>query len=148
MPLLHDAEFQGAYFSVEIDGITLAFFTGCSGLSLEFDVMEYKNIANAGSIKTTTKIPGKAKYAEVVLKRGFTPSTDLRDWFNEVVDATKETPYKTGSIVIYDRTQKEVARFSLLNMWPSKMSASNLNAATDEVMIEELTMQHEFLDWV
>lgn len=148
MPLLHDAEFQGAYFGMEIDGLTLAFFTACSGLSIEFDVMEYKSISKTGTMKVTTKIPGKPKYSEVVLKRGFTPSTDLRDWFNEVVEAKKDTPYKTGAIVVYDRTQKEVARFTLLNMWPSKMSVSSLNAATDEVMVEELTMQHEFIDWV
>jgi phage tail-like protein len=143
----HDIEFQGAYFAVEIDGLTLGYFTACSGLSLEYDVMEYKNIAKAGSTKVVTKIPGKAKYTEVVMKRGFTPNRDLHDWFDEVVDATDKTPYKTGSIVVYDRTQKEVARFSLLNMWPSKLSASDLNAAQDEVMIEELTIQHEFLDW-
>jgi phage tail-like protein len=143
----HDHEFQGAYFSIEIDGLTLAFFTACSGLSIEFDVMEYKNISKAGSIKTTTKIPGKPKYSEVVLKRGFTPSKDLHDWFKDVVDAKDKTPYKTGAIVVFDRTQKEVARFSLLNMWPSKMSVSDLNAGTDEVMVEELTMQHEFIDW-
>jgi phage tail-like protein len=148
MTATHDAEFQGAYFAVEIDGLSLAFFTACSGLSMEFEVMEYKNITGSGAMKTTTKIPGKPKYSEVVLKRGFTPGTELRDWFNEVAEAAKETPYKTGAIVVYDRTQKEVARFSLLNMWPSKMSVNDLNAGTDEVMVEELTMQHEFIDWV
>ncbi len=144
----HDAEFQGAYFGVEIDGLTLAFFTACSGMSMEFEVMEYKNITKAGSTKTVTKIPGRPKYSEVVLKRGFTPSKDLLKWFNDVVDSKDATPYKTGAIVVYDRTQKEVARFSLTNMWPSKLSVSDLNAGQDEVMIEELTMQHEFIDWV
>jgi phage tail-like protein len=144
----HDAEFQGAYFAVEVDGLDLAFFTACSGMSLEFEVMEYKNIMKKGGVKTTTKVPGRAKYSEVVLKRGFTPSKDLHDWFKTVTDAKDKVPYKTGAIVVYDRESAEVARFSLLNMWPSKMSVSDLNASTDEVMIEELTMQHEFIDWV
>ena len=50
--------------------------------------------------------------------------------------------------MIYDRTQAEVARFNLDKCWPSKLSVSDLSAASDEVMIEELTIQHEFIDWV
>ena len=59
------------------------------------------------------KRPGKPKYSEVTLKRGFTTNKVIHDWFKEVVDATKPTPYKTASIVIYDRQQTECGRFSL-----------------------------------
>lgn len=144
----HDAEFQGSYFSVEVDGITLGYFTACSGLSLEFDVMEQKSQSKDGKTRVVQKIPGRAKYSEVVLKRGFTPSTEMYDWFKEVLDAKDKTPYKTGAIVVFSRIGVEEARFSLLNMWPSKLSVSDLSAGSDEVMVEELTMQHEFIDWV
>lgn len=144
----HDAEFQGAYFGVEVDGLTIGFFTGCSGMSVEFEVMEYKHIMAGATTLSTTKKPGRPKYSEVVLKRGFTPDKALHDWYKQVVDAKDDTPYKTGAIVVFSRTQKEIARFSLLNMWPSKLKVSDLNAATDEIMVEELTMQHEFIDWV
>jgi len=143
----HDAEFQGAYFSIEIKGVDLAFFTACSGLSMEFEVMEHPHINAKAKSKTTTKIPGRTKYSEVVLKRGFTPDDKLYKWFKDVLDASTKTPYKDGSIVIYDRTQKEVARFNLTNMWPSKLSVSDLTAGSDEVMVEEVTMQHELIDW-
>jgi phage tail-like protein len=147
MSMDHDAEFQGAYFAIEIDGKDIAFFTACSGLSIEFEVMEHAHILAKGTMKTVTKIPGRPKYSEIVMKRGFTPNTALQEWFKEVIDATAKTPYKTGSIVIYDRTQAEVARFNLLNMWPSKLNVSDLNAGSDEVMVEEVTMQHELLTW-
>jgi len=104
----HDQSYQGSFFALEIDALTLAWFTGCSGLSLEFDVTTFK----------------------------------------EVVDAEKPTPYKTASIVLYDRLQTEIARFSLKACWPSKMSVSDLSSGSDDVMVEELTIQHEFLDWV
>jgi phage tail-like protein len=71
----------------------------------------------------------------------------LYDWFDKVVQAKDKTPYKTGSIVIYDRTQTEVARFNLEQCWPSKLSVSDLSAGSDEVMVEELTIQHELLNW-
>ena len=142
----HDADFQGSFFALEIDSLTLAWFTGCSGLSLEFDVTTYKE--GNGKKIVERKRPGKPKYSEVVLKRGFTTNMVVHDWFKEVVDAQKATPYKTASIVLYDRTQTECARFNLEACWPSKMSVSDLSSGSDDVMVEELTIQHEFLDWV
>jgi phage tail-like protein len=142
----HDATFQGSFFAFELDGLTIAWFTGCSGLSLEFDVIEFKE--GNGVKVVQRKRAGKPKYSEVVLKRGFTTNKDLNDWFKEVVDAEKPTPYKTASIVIYDREQKEAARFNLEACWPSKLSGSDLSAGSDDSMVEEMTVQHEFLDWV
>lgn len=146
MPREHDADFQGSFFALEMGGITIGFFTACSGLSLEFDTVTFKE--GNGSTIIERKRPGKAKYSEVVLKRGFTKDKALYEWFDSVVKAADKTAYKTGSIVIYDRTQTEVARFSIEQCWPSKLSASDLSAGSDEVMIEELTIQHELLDWV
>jgi phage tail-like protein len=142
----HDASYQGSFFALEIDSLTLAWFTGCSGLSIEFDVTTFKE--GNGKKVVERKRAGKPKYSEVVLKRGFTTNTAVHDWFKEVVDAQKPTPYKTASIVLYDREQTETARFSLEACWPSKLSVSDLSSGSDDVMVEELTIQHEFLDWV
>jgi phage tail-like protein len=142
----HDIDFQGSFFALEIDSLTLAWFTGCSGLSIEFDVTTYKE--GNGKKVIERKRAGKPKYSEVVLKRGFTTNKVVHDWFKEVVDAEKATPYKTASIVIYDRQQAEAARFNLEACWPSKLSISDLSAGSDDVIVEELTIQHEFLDWV
>ena len=77
-----------------------------------------------------------------------TTDTALHDWFIEVVDAAGPTPYKTASIVIYGRENTEVDRFNLEACWPSKLTNSDLNSGSDDVMVEEITIQHEFLDWV
>ena len=145
-PKVHDAGFQGSFFALEIDKLTLAWFTGASGISMEFDVTTFKE--GDGKTVVTRKRPGRPKYNEVTLKRGYTTNTAVHDWFKEVTDAAKPTPYKTASIVVYDREQKECARFNLDQCWPSKLSVSDLSSGGDEVMVETLTIQHEFLDWV
>jgi phage tail-like protein len=142
----HDSDFQGSFFALEIDSLTLGWFTGCSGLSMEFNVITYKETNGTKVIER--KRAGQPKSNEVVLKRGFTTNRVIHDWFQTVVDADEPTPYKTASIIIYDRKQEEAARFNLEACWPSKLSVSDLSSANDEVMIEELTIQHEFLDWV
>jgi|HigsolmetaAR202D_1030399.scaffolds.fasta_scaffold12728_2 phage tail-like protein len=143
----HDADFQSSFFSLQIDDLgEVAWFTGCSGLSLEYNVMTFKQTDGVKVVER--KRPGQPKYGEITLKRGFTTNRVIHDWFKKVVDASEPTPYRTGSIVIYNRLQEEAARFTIERAWPSKLSVSDLSAAKDEVMIEELTIQHEFLDWV
>ena len=83
----HDADFQGSFFALEIDALTLGWFTGCSGMSIEYDVTSYKE--SNGKKVIERKRPGKPKYSEVALKRGFTTNKVVHDWFKEVVDAAE-----------------------------------------------------------
>ena len=138
---------QGGYFSFELDGTQLAFFTSCSGLSSEVDVIEQTQITVTGK-KITTKQPGPSRtYSEVVLKRGFTKDRAINDWFDETVDAAVPVTRKTGSIVLLSREFKEIARFNLDRCFPSKLTVSDLNAASGEAMVEELTIRHDELNW-
>lgn len=139
---------QGGYFSFELDGTVLGFFTSCSGLSSEVDVIEQTQITVTGK-KVTTKQPGPSRtFSEVVLKRGFTKDRALNDWFDETVDAAVVVTRKTGSIVILSREFKEISRFNLDRCFPSKLSVSDLNASSGEAMVEELTIRHDELTWV
>jgi phage tail-like protein len=147
MPREHDDDLQGSYFSLQIDGVPIGYFTACSGISIEFEVVKFKQIGQDGKQAHETKRPGRPKYSEVVMKRGFTQSKDLYNWFDSVVKAKDKTPYKTASIVIYARTGDEVARYNLENCWPSKLSVSDLSTGGDEVLIEEVTIQHELIEW-
>src|SRR3954471_8436716 len=122
MPRTHDADFQGSFFNLEVDSVSIAYFTGCSGLSMEFDVVSFKE--GDGKKVVERKRPGKPKYSEVVLKRGFTSNKALYDWFDSVVKASDPTPYKTASIVVMDRNGEEAARFNLEQAWPNKLSVS------------------------
>jgi phage tail-like protein len=148
MPATDFTAAQGGYFGFELDKASVGFFTACSGLSSEVDVIEQQQMTKDGK-RLTVKQPGRKRtFPEVVLKRGFTKDRALNDWFDKTVDAGGTVERQTGSIVIYTRDFKEVARFNLEGCWPSKMSVSDLSAGSDDVMVEELTIQHEFLDWV
>src|ERR671912_684528 len=99
----HDADFQGSFFALEIDALTLGWFTGCSGLSLEFDVTTYKETNGKKVIER--KRPGEPKYSEVTLKRGSTTNRGVPTWLREAAAPESPPPYKTASIVVYDRQQ-------------------------------------------
>lgn len=137
----------GSSFGFEIQGRTLAYFSSVTGLKFQVAVTEFQQQNTQGKI-ITRKIPGRPSYSEVVLKRGYTVDQSIFKWFEEVALAGKEVERTTASIVIYDRTYTEAARFNLDRCWPSKLTVSDPSASSDDVLVEELTIQHEFLDWV
>lgn len=137
--------FQGSFFSLEIDDVKLGYFTACSGLSIEFDIVSHKTVQQDGK-HLERKIPGRPKYGEVTMKRGYSTDTGLYDWFQKVTMGN-QNERKTASIVVFDSEGKEVARFNLDKCWPSKIGGSDLSAKSDEVIIEEVTIQHELLVW-
>ncbi len=134
-------------FGFVIDGAPIAFFTAVSGLSWEFDVVEHQMITNDGK-SVLKKIPGRLKYSEIVLKRGMTEDDTLHKWMKQIVDRGGVPEYKTASIVLYDHTYEPVATFNFDKCWPSKLSGSDLSSGSDEVMIEEMTIQHQMMEWV
>ncbi len=136
-------EFLGSAFALEIEGVEMARFTGCSGLAVNTAVVEFKETLSTGEI-VTRKRPGQTSYDDIVLKRGFSGNGAITDWHKKVRDGMIER--QNGSIVIYDSTGAEVDRWNFEAGWPSRWSASDLDANTDDVMIEELTITHERLE--
>ena len=142
MAAAFDQEHLGSQFALELEGIELARFTGCTGLAINTEVVEYQDtLANGNPV--IRKRPGRTKYEDIVLKRGLSADKAITDWHQKVVDGAVERA--NGSIVVYDSTGAEVDRWNFESGWPSKWSGGDLSADTDDVMIEELTISHELL---
>lgn len=125
-------------FTVEIDGVTVAGFSECSGLSAETDAIEYRT--GADDI-TVHKLPGLAKYSNITLKRGFTKSKELWEWRKAVIDGA--TQRQSGTIVLLDEGRNPALRFNFVEGWPRKWDGPTFNAKTNEVAIETLEIVHE-----
>ena len=136
----------GSTFGFKVDGVDMAFFTGVSGISIEIETVEHKMVNQEGH-QVLIKIPGRAKYSEVVLKRGMTVDNGLYDWMKQVAGRGDAFATKTAAITCYDQTYQPVATFNFEGCWPSKLSASDPTAGSDEVMVEEMTIQHTELLW-
>ena len=125
-------------FLVEIDGIRRAAFQECSGFDSTVEVIEHRE---GGENSTVRKIPGMAKYSNIVLKWGMTDDADLYNWHRRVVDGAIER--KNGSVVLLDRLGNEVARWNFFRAWPTKWDGPNLTAEGNDVAIESLELAHE-----
>jgi phage tail-like protein len=135
-----DDPYAAFNFLVEIDGVTVAGFSECSGLSSETDPIEYRN---GSEDITVRKLPGLVKYSNITLKRGFTQSKELWQWRKQVLDG--KTQRRSGTVTLLDEARKPALRWNFREAWPRKLDGPTLNAKTNEVAIETLEIAHEGL---
>ena len=110
----------------------------------ESEIIEQK-VVNEKGIEIVKKIPGRLKWGDITLKRGITSSMDLWKWRKLVEDGDVKGARKSGSIVMYDSTLTEKARWNFEGAWPSKISGPQPKADSNEIGIEEITIVHEYI---
>ena len=131
----------GFHFKVDVGGVVEGYFTECSGLGSETDIIEQKVVKDG--IEVVLKVPGRLKWGDISLKRGITSSMDLWDWRQMVEEGDMSGARKNGSIVMLDRTYAEKARWDFTNGWPSKVNGPTFKADSNDFGIEECVIVHE-----
>jgi phage tail-like protein len=89
------------------------------------------------------KLPGTLKWNDITLKQGLTDNMDMWKWRKMVEEGDVVKARANGSITMMDTTGKPVAKWTLLNCWPSKLSGPAGKADGNEVAVQELTLTHE-----
>ena len=137
----------GFHYAVEIQGMVQGYFTECSGLGSEHEVIEHKVIDKKGK-EFVMKIPGRLKWENITLKRGITENMDIWKWRKKVEDGDVDGSRANGSIVMFDQHLAEVGRWDFENAWPVKVSGPSIKSYSNEIGIEELSIAHERLSRV
>jgi phage tail-like protein len=130
------------WFGIEFQGQVSGAFRECTGLGSENEVVESKASGPKGEF-VLKKIPGRMKYNNITLKRGITDAMDMWKWRKLVEEGKITEARKNGSIVMFSSDNKEMARWNLVNAWPSKLTGPAANATNNEIGIEELEIVHE-----
>ena len=130
-------------FQVEIDGIADSRFLECSGLGSEVAVIEYREGGEPAAVR---KLPGRASFSDITLKRGITESKDLYDWHKAILQGQMQR--RNGSITLLDDEGVEVVRWVFREAWPRKWEGPDLNAMGNEVAIETFVLTCESLERV
>ena len=131
-------------FHVELDGVDIGAFKEASGVESETEIIEYKEATRDGKM-IIRKIPGAMKWSDITLKKRIDVTRDLWEWRREVEMGDIDAARRHGSIVLYDSTHSEVARWNFESGWPSKWKGADLNAGEDQVAVEEITITNEGL---
>ena len=126
-------------FRVTIPGIPSQIgFQKVSGLSKEVNVVEYDESA----FEYTHKLPGKTKFGEVTMERGMFSDSSMLDQMKVI----QNPDYRTTMIVqLMDRFGNVQRTWKLAEAWISKWEGSDLDATSDDVAIETITVQYEYM---
>ncbi|HEY93632.1 MAG TPA: phage tail protein [Dehalococcoidia bacterium] len=135
----------GYNFSLEVGGGKISgYFTEVSGLGSETKTIKQAVVNDKGHT-VVLQIPGRLEWGDIVLKRGITSNLDMWEWRKQVEEGDVDQARMNGSIVMYDQTLSEVARWNFNNAWPSKISGPAPKADSNEIGVEELTLVHEYI---
>jgi phage tail-like protein len=143
----HEDPLVGFHFSVEVQGVVAGFFTECSGLGSEHEVIEHNVVTEQGQ-EVVMKVPGRLKWEDITLKRGITSNMDIWDWRKMVEDGRVEEARHDGSITMFDHELNPVARWEFKRGWPLKVTGPQPKSDSNEIGIEELTIAHEYISRV
>ncbi len=131
-------------FYLEVDGITEAVFREASGIGSSSEVIESRHSTKDGKT-IIAKSSGNLKWDDISLKRGFTTDMKLHAWRELVEHGKVKDARKNGSLTVYSADGTPLAKWTFTNAWPSKLSGPSLNATSNEVAVEEITIVHEGL---
>ncbi|MDD4802450.1 MAG: phage tail protein [Syntrophomonas sp.] len=127
-------------FSVEIDGITEAYFTEVTGIEVSYDVIEFRSGDLSGN---AWKMPGLVNNPIITLKQGVTDNMEIYEWIKGEPGMAGAIERKDVTIKAIDESSAELAVWTLYDAWPSRYVVSDFNASESKVLIETLEIAYE-----
>ncbi len=137
---------SGFHFLVVFDTSRSVFdtaFQSVSGLSVEYDVETYKE---GGENRFEHKLPGRTKYSDLVLKRGFVVAgSELFMW---CMRAFNDRQFEPANVVVSLLNEQHVPlkTWNVVHAWPKKWSVSDFNANENGVVIETLELSFRYFN--
>jgi len=123
-------------FIVEITGVAIGAFSECSGLQVDMDAFEYPE---GGENTYYHRFRGRAKYPNLVLKRGVTSEPALMQW---ILDCQEKTVRHPIAVKLCAADASVVRTWNFRDAFPVKWQGPNLNAGSSSVATETLEIAH------
>jgi phage tail-like protein len=134
----------GFHFKVEVAGLTAnahdVRFTEISGLSVEMGTEE---VAQGGENRFIQKFPTRAKYPDLVLKRGLLVNSEIITWIRECIEDYHIQP-KDIFIKLLNEEHQPLLTWHVVNAYPTKWAVSDFNASSNTVVVESLQFFYQY----
>ena len=141
-------------FFLEISGAVVSALSEISGLDLELETADVLQRSEKGHLVQNKTFSKPKMTGEITVKRHapLDAGTDeMWKWFMKIREkgmsvANRGGERKDGSIVIYDTTMTEIARWNFYNSFPTKISQDSLTTGSNDPINETITLVHEKLE--
>jgi phage tail-like protein len=139
-------------FYFEADGIQDKQILEVSGLSAENPAAGGDKVLGSGKEGKNLRqaAPTQVKFTPVVVKVVATTNTDLYKWYedcnkNDGGKSDWTSNRKAASVCVYDQAGTAKARWALVKAYPTKYEGPKLEASSNDVANETITLVHEGL---
>ena len=133
----------GFHFQVEVLGLTPGDnevrFTEVSGLSME---MVTEEVPEGGQNRWVQRYPVRAKYPDLVLKRGLLVGSALLTWAREAIEDLNIQP-RDVYVKLLNEEHQPLLVWHVYNAFPTKWLVSDLNATNNAVVIETIQLAYQ-----
>lgn len=115
-------------------------FREVSGLSMELEEESYNE---GGENRYVQKFPVRARYSDLVMKRGLLTSSAVRAWCESAIQDMDIQP-ATVWVTLLNDLHEPLQTYTIVNAWPKKWSISDFNAESSDLVIESLELAYQF----
>ena len=131
------------HFRLNIGGSeTVGQFREVSGLDTESEIIEQKEVDAQGRPRIV-KVSGNLKWSNIELKRGVDIEHALYNWRKDVEEKGPDVARKTCTLELLDYDGSSIATYNIKQAWPSKYTGVSMNANSNEIAVEAITICHE-----
>ncbi len=110
------------------------------GISREVGVEE---VLEGGENRFAHRLPARAKYGNLVLKRGMLSDSKLVDWARLAIENFEFVPADV-QVTLLDEKHGPLASWSFLKAYPVKWTVSDFKAQESSLVVETIELAYQF----
>jgi phage tail-like protein len=107
---------------------------------MEVEEMAY---AEGGENRFTHRLPGRARWGDLTLKRGLFVDSGLTSWVRDAVENLVIVPV-TVWVSLLNEDHEPLMTWTVTGAWPKKWSVADLNAETSAITVESLDLSYRY----
>jgi phage tail-like protein len=137
----------GFHFKVEFIGLTKGDadirFQSVSGINAS--VPNSETYQEGGENRFTHRLPQRASYENLVLKRGMLIGSELIAWFKAALEDFKFSP-KNVSVTLMNSDHKPLEQWLFYRAWPTKWNVDGFDAEKGAIVIETVELSYQYFE--
>lgn len=134
----------GFHFRVEFEGITNERDIGFQSVSgLNSSVPNSKTYEEGGENRFTHRLPQRASFENLVLKRGMLIGSELIQWFKDALENFRFTP-RNVTVTLLNENHQPLQVWIFVNAWPTKWNIDGFDAEKGGIVAETVEFSYQY----
>ncbi len=134
-------EFDIPEINIGKDGLDVR-FQEVTGLTAELGI---ETLEEGGENGFSHRFPNRAKYNNLVLKRGLLSNSQLIQWFKDAIINFEFAP-ATVTVILLNDNREPLESWNFKDVWPVKWAISDFKAQDNALTIETVELAYSFFE--